>query len=55
MTPLSLTKRGGEGMVVKPYDFIARNLRGFAQPAVKVRGREYLRNIYGPEYTAPDR
>jgi protein phosphatase len=24
------------------------------QPAVKVRGREYLRIIYGPEYTAPD-
>ena len=23
------------------------------QPAVKCRGREYLRIIYGPEYTAP--
>ena len=49
-----LTERGGEGMVVKPHSFIARNSKGFAQPAVKVRGREYLRIIYGPEYTAPD-
>lgn len=24
------------------------------QPAVKCRGKEYLRIIYGPEYTAPD-
>lgn len=24
------------------------------QPGVKVRGREYLRIIYGPEYTAPE-
>lgn len=49
-----LTGQGGEGMVVKPYSFIARNSKGWAQPAVKVRGREYLRIIYGPEYTAPD-
>jgi polynucleotide kinase-phosphatase len=49
-----LTGRGGEGMVVKPRSFIAKNSRGFAQPAVKIRGREYLRIIYGPEYTAPD-
>jgi protein phosphatase len=46
-----LTVRGGEGMVVKPLDFITRGRRGLAQPAVKVRGREYLRIIYGPEYT----
>jgi protein phosphatase len=39
-------------MVVKPYDFIAKGKRGLIQPAVKVRGREYLRIIYGPEYTA---
>jgi hypothetical protein len=38
-------------MVVKPLDFIARDLRGLAQPAVKCRGQEYLRIIYGPEYT----
>jgi protein phosphatase len=47
-----LTGRGGEGMVVKPLDFIAKNRRGLVQPAVKCRGREYLRIIYGPEYTA---
>jgi protein phosphatase len=48
-----LTARGGEGMVVKPLDCIVRGRRGLAQPAVKCRGREYLRIIYGPEYTAP--
>jgi protein phosphatase len=49
-----LTDRGGEGMVVKPRDFIAGGRRGIAQPAVKCRGREYLRIIYGPEYTAAE-
>ena len=49
-----LTGRGGEGMVVKPLDFIARGPRGLVQPAVKCRGREYLRIIYGPEYTMPE-
>ena len=49
-----LTSSGGEGMVVKPLDFIARGQRGILQPAVKCRGREYLRIIYGPEYTAPE-
>ena len=49
-----LTGRGGEGMVVKPLDFIAKGQRGLAQPAVKCRGREYLRIIYGPDYTAPE-
>jgi protein phosphatase len=48
-----LTGSGGEGMVVKPVDFVARGRRGLAQPALKVRGREYLRIIYGPEYTEP--
>jgi protein phosphatase len=47
------TERGGEGMVVKPLDFIAKGRRGIVQPAVKCRGREYLRVIYGPEYTEP--
>ena len=47
-----LTGRGGEGMVVKPHDFILRGRRGLAQPAVKCRGPEYLRIIYGPDYTA---
>ncbi|HLK56128.1 MAG TPA: hypothetical protein VKU00_06175, partial [Chthonomonadaceae bacterium] len=48
-----LTAAGGEGMVVKPRDFLVRGPKGLAQPAVKVRGREYLRIIYGPEYTEP--
>jgi protein phosphatase len=45
------TERGGEGMVVKPLDFIAKGKKGLIQPAVKCRGREYLRIIYGPDYT----
>lgn len=48
-----LTSHGGEGMVVKPLDFIVRGKRGLVQPAVKCRGPEYLRIIYGPEYNAP--
>lgn len=51
---LSLTGNGGEGMVVKPYNFIAKGKKGLAQPAIKIRGREYLRIIYGPEYVAPE-
>jgi protein phosphatase len=46
-----MTDKGGEGMVVKPLSFVARSRRGLLQPAVKCRGREYLRIIYGPEYT----
>ena len=46
-----LTERGGEGMVVKPHHFIHRGHKGLAQPAVKCRGREYLRIIYGPDYS----
>ena len=49
-----LTKKGGEGMVVKPMDFIATGRRGLVQPAIKCRGAEYLRIIYGPEYTLPE-
>ncbi|MDR2560761.1 MAG: polynucleotide kinase-phosphatase [Holophagales bacterium] len=45
-----LTASGAEGMVVKPYDFIAKKGSDLLQPAVKCRGREYLRIIYGPEY-----
>lgn len=44
---------GGEGMVVKPTTFIARGKKGVLQPAIKVRGREYLRIVYGPDYDAP--
>jgi protein phosphatase len=49
-----LTGRGGEGMVVKPLGFAVRGRRGLVQPAVKCRGPEYLRIIYGPEYTLPE-
>jgi protein phosphatase len=49
-----LTGRGGEGMVVKPQEFIVRGNRGLVQPAVKCRGPEYLRIIYGPEYLLPE-
>jgi protein phosphatase len=49
-----LTSAGGEGMVVKPLEFVVRGKRGLIQPAVKCRGREYLRIIYGPEYSAPE-
>ncbi len=48
-----LTQAGGEGMVVKPFGFLATGRRGMAQPAVKCRGSEYLRIIYGPEYDTP--
>lgn len=48
------TARGGEGMVVKPLDFVAKGRKDYVQPAVKCRGPEYLRIIYGPEYTMPE-
>lgn len=51
---LSLTADGGEGMVVKPASFVAQQGNALVQPALKVRGREYLRIIYGPDYTLPD-
>ena len=41
-------------MVVKPLDFVTHGPQGLVQPALKCRGREYLRIIYGPEYTADD-
>jgi len=49
----ALTSAGGEGMVVKPLQFIVKGTRGWVQPAVKCRGPEYLRIIYGPEYLDP--
>jgi polynucleotide kinase-phosphatase len=48
-----LTQAGSEGMVVKPRDFVSRHQERLVQPALKCRGREYLRIIYGPEYTLP--
>jgi protein phosphatase len=49
-----LTEKGGEGMVVKPFVYITKGKRGIVQPALKCRGREYLRIIYGPEYTTKE-
>ena len=46
-----MTGAGGEGMVVKPAGNLMIAARGLVQPGVKVRGREYLRIIYGPDYT----
>ncbi|MFE2931172.1 polynucleotide kinase-phosphatase [Streptomyces sp. NPDC059278] len=52
---LEMTSRGGEGMVVKPLAALVRDGKGrLVQPGIKVRGREYLRIIYGPEYTRPE-
>ncbi|WP_369392508.1 polynucleotide kinase-phosphatase [Streptomyces sp. CG1] len=52
---LEMTGRGGEGMVVKPVGALVRNGDGrLVQPGIKCRGREYLRIIYGPEYTRPE-
>jgi protein phosphatase len=52
---LEMTGRGGEGMVVKPLGALVRGEGGrLVQPGIKCRGREYLRIIYGPEYTRPD-
>ncbi len=50
----SLTAAGGEGMVVKPKQWVVQNARGLVQPAIKCRGPEYLRIIYGPEYDLPE-
>ena len=47
-----LTAQGGEGIVIKPLDWVQRGKKGLVQPALKCRGREYLRIIYGPEYTS---
>jgi protein phosphatase len=49
---LWLTEQGSEGMVVKPLEFIPAHRS--TQPAVKCRGQEYLRIIYGAEYTLPE-
>jgi protein phosphatase len=50
----ALTASGGEGMVVKSLNFVERGEKGLIQPAVKCRGSEYLRIIYGPEYDLPE-
>lgn len=50
---LELTAGGGEGMVVKPQHLLTVDEKGLIQPAVKCRGKEYLRIIYGPDYDRP--
>lgn len=50
----NLTNKGYEGMVVKPLSFVPKNEKGLIQPAIKSRGKEYLRIIYGATYTSPD-
>jgi len=49
-----LTAAGGEGVVVKPLANLTRGERGLVQPGLKVRGRQYLRIVYGPDYTEPE-
>jgi protein phosphatase len=50
---LELTSAGGEGFVAKPRPFIPRVGKRLIQPALKCRGPEYLRMIYGPDYDEP--
>ncbi len=50
----TITDSGSEGTVVKPREFVARGKKGLIQLALKVRCREYLRIVYGPEYDAPE-
>ncbi|QPP06585.1 polynucleotide kinase-phosphatase [Streptomyces bathyalis] len=51
---LEATAAGGEGMVVKPLEVFVRGAKGLVQPGVKCRGQEYLRIVYGPEYSRPE-
>ncbi|KFN42551.1 polynucleotide kinase-phosphatase [Arenimonas oryziterrae] len=50
----AITTGASEGMVIKPVDGIVSSRKGLVQPAIKCRGREYLRIIYGPTYTEPE-
>ena len=50
-----LTAAGGEGMVVKPASMPVRGTHGLVQPGLKVRGQEYLRVTYGPDYLRPEK
>lgn len=52
---LDRTTEGAEGVVVKPHTFlVSKGERSLIQPALKVRGRDYLRIIYGPDYDLPE-
>lgn len=50
-----LTASGGEGIVVKPRQFVATGANGLIQPAIKCRGREHQRGIHGHEHETPGR
>ena len=51
----AITAGESEGMVIKPVEGLVTSAKGgFLQPAIKCRGREYLRIIYGPSYTEPE-
>ncbi|MDM5234548.1 polynucleotide kinase-phosphatase [Lysinibacillus pakistanensis] len=45
-----MTAAGHEGIVIKPELFVTTYKGKLIQPAIKVRGREYLRIIYGMDY-----
>jgi protein phosphatase len=45
---------GGEGMVVKPLDFVARGEKGVLQPLIKCRALSISASFYGPDYTMPE-
>jgi len=49
-----MTASGGEGMVVKPALNPDASRAQPTQPGLKVRGAEYLRIIYGPDYLDAD-
>lgn len=45
-----LTHAGVEGMVIKPLHFTEFNNDALVQPAIKCRGKDYIRMVYGPNY-----
>lgn len=49
----ALTAGGAEGIVVKPLEIAAGGIDGPVQPALKVRGAEWLRRVYGDAYREP--
>lgn len=51
---LELTDQGGGGMVVKPLYPLVQGDKGYVQPGMKCRSKEYLRLVYGPGYTQPE-
>jgi len=51
----SYCANGGEGKVYKPIDTVNYSPSGYLiQPMMKVRGRNYLRIIYGMDYLEPE-